>query len=205
MISTALDDILGSRAKVSVLRALFKEDGINGRELGRRAGLSARAAHVALSQLAEAGVVDERRVGRSHQFFLNRRRRLVSRIAALFAEESSAPARIGDAIGGILGPKACLSAAVFGSVARGEGTARSDLDLLVVVRGPSAALKARRRLEEAADGLMDEFGVRVSPYVVDAGEFSARFRKGDKLIRTMVREARVILGNPLGLVAVGEA
>ena len=44
MLSKALDEILGPHSKISVLRVLFTQDGLSGREIARRAGLSPRAA-----------------------------------------------------------------------------------------------------------------------------------------------------------------
>jgi|LSQX01.2.fsa_nt_gb DNA-binding transcriptional ArsR family regulator len=60
-----LDDILSSRAKVSLLRVLMRSPSpLNGREIGRRAGIDSGHASRQLRELALSGVLRSRDQGR---------------------------------------------------------------------------------------------------------------------------------------------
>jgi len=115
----------------AVLRVLAGTDAPLGvREVARLAGVSANRASQVLSDLAEHGVVlvDERGAGRLCR--LNRAHLatdpllalagLRARLIGFLREEAAA------------WPQRPTHVSLFGSAARGDGTTRSDLDLLVV-------------------------------------------------------------------------
>lgn len=205
-ISRILDDILGPHSKVSVLRVLFAQDELSGREVARRAGLSPRAASLALTQLVKTGVLRRRAVGSTHLFSIDRRRHIVSSaLAGLFGEEETLVDTMGHRIAEAVGRDRCVTVAVFGSFARGEAAPGSDFDVLVLLNDPNRVPKVKKALQEKAGGFHDSFGVSLAPYVVGAAEFADRLKAGDKLIKAMVREARVIAGKPLSEVLVDES
>lgn len=73
---------------------------------------------------------------------------------------------------------------VYGSVARGEATIHSDIDLLVVA--PTAA-PAYRRLEEAREVVADlRVGLPISPIVLTPAEVAARLARGDPFVREII-------------------
>lgn len=206
MLSTSLDDILGPHSKISVLRVLFKQDDISGREVARRAELSPRAASQALTWLVRAGIVRRKPVGATHLFSINRRSHLASSaLENLFAEEKQLPGTIGQGIMEAIGRYKCVSLAIFGSFARGESAMGSDLDVLVLLKDSQRVPKVKALLAERAEKFQDSFGLRFAPYVIGAAEFADRFKKNDKLMKAMVREARVIAGKPLSEVLVDES
>lgn len=205
-LSHILDSILGPHSKVSVLRVLFSDAGLTGREVARRAGLSPRAASLALSHLVRIGIVERKTVGGAHQFTVNRERQLVlGALGGLFAEERDLAATIGRQLLEVLGRGACVSIALFGSYARGDAAVDSDLDVLFVLGDSHRIPEARKALEAASGRFSTSFGLRLSPYVIGAAEFVGRMKKGDKLMKAMVREARVIAGKPLAEVIVDES
>ncbi len=60
----ALDDVLGQRSKVALLRFLVRNRGEHsGRDLSRLVGLDHKTCHAALRSLSEQGVVTSRRMG----------------------------------------------------------------------------------------------------------------------------------------------
>lgn len=206
MLSNLLDDVLGPHSKVSVLRVLFAQDGLNGREVARRAGLSPRAASQALTSLVQTGVLRRHAVGTAHLFSINRRRRLVSTaLEGLFKEEQGLSGAMGRDIVRVVGRNNYVSVAVFGSYARGESTPKSDLDILVILRDPRRASRVRALLSEHGEAFQEAFSLRLSPYVIGAAEFAGRFKEGDRLVRSMVKEARVIAGKPLAEAVVDES
>jgi predicted nucleotidyltransferase len=206
MLSKALDEILGPHSKISVLRVLFMQDELSGREIARRAGLSPRAASMALTQLVRAGILHKHTVGSTHQFAISRKRYLVSNaLGNLFQEEELLASTMGHRIMQSIGRNKCISVAIFGSYARGEASGKSDLDLLVLLDDSYRVPKVKETLQASTSKFYDLFGVQLAPYVIGAAEFADRLRSGDKLIKSMVREARVISGKPLSEVLLNES
>ena len=105
--------------------------------------------------------------------------------------EPTLPPQISDAIGAARRQLRALygdrlaRVILFGSYARGEARAQSDVDLLVVLRGDVAPYSELRRMGAVQGAVLDDLGVFVSlhPYAeadVNAGE--------TPLIRTATRE-----------------
>lgn len=73
---------------------------------------------------------------------------------------------------------------VYGSVARGDATIHSDIDLLVIA--PSAD-RGRRRMADARAAIRDlSRGLPISPLVLTPDEVEARQGQGDAFIREII-------------------
>ena len=78
---------------------------------------------------------------------------------------------------------------LFGSVARGEDTSESDVDVLVVLRGPVDRYAESGPLSEIVVDLMSQHNEVVVPVVMD----ESTFRTGDWPLLTNVREEGILL------------
>lgn len=114
-----------------VLTVLAHADvALTGRGVSRSAGLSVRAAQLALARLVRQGVIVLETAGNAHLYRLNREHLAAPWIEAIVALRLQLIEQLRASIAGWkIRP---VAAALFGSVARGEGTASSDLDILVV-------------------------------------------------------------------------
>lgn len=178
-LASPLNDILGTRSKVSVLRELVRRDEpVTGREAARLAHLSHGSAQDALQELLELGVVRRREGGRAHLYRLNREHYLVQHaLEALFRTERRSIQELFDRLQKALSTAAqesgieIVSAMIFGSVARGEDRPDSDLDLLIVHAldgGDDRPL--REELPGALEPIESLFGHTIAPVVVSSGE-----------------------------------
>ena len=79
------------------------------------------------------------------------------------------------------------------------------IDVLILLNDSHRVPKVKEALQKGAEKFHDLFGVNLAPYVLAATEFTDRLKKGDKLIKAMVKEARVISGKPLSEVLVDES
>jgi len=159
-------DALLTRTQQRVLGLLFVGDAertLN--ELVRESGGGSGAIRREVERMAAAGLLRERRVGNQRRFSADRASPFYPELAAL-ATKATAP--VPDRPGGRRRPSAALLAGrsavrktlarhklgnprVFGSVARGEDTEASDLDLLVDARPGTSLLdlvKAKHALED---------------------------------------------------------
>lgn len=128
-----LDDVFGTRAKVRILRSLWRSEGaLSGREVARRAGLSHTGALASLDELTSVGVVRRwPQADRSIRFALNEDHALVPAIRAALEGEAGMSLRLVEFLTVHAGE--AVSIVVFGSIARGDDTIESDVDVLVVV------------------------------------------------------------------------
>jgi uncharacterized protein len=95
--------------------------------------------------------------------------------------DSTVLVRIADRLRERLGATRVI---VYGSVARGEATIHSDIDLLVVA--PSTD-KTFRRLSGARAAIRDlSFGIPISPLVLTPDELALRQAQGDAFVREIL-------------------
>lgn len=102
----------------------------SGRELARRAGRSNTGVQHVLDRLVEHGLVNREEVGRTFLYELNRDHLLAPTVEQMAGARVELVRRLRDAINAWkVSP---VHASLFGSAARGDGDASSDIDLLVV-------------------------------------------------------------------------
>lgn len=190
-----LDEILGSRARLCTLRCLWlASEPLSAREIARRAALSHTGVQAALRHLSAQDVVWPASDPTGTRWRLNPGHELITRgIVPLFeserALETHLVAEIFERVSDV------ISVTLFGSAARGNDSASSDLDVLVVVLDTSdsdatfvtlAELDSRRR-----------FGKDLGPVVMTESEARRRHRRGDRLLAAVVEDGRLLAGSPL--------
>lgn len=190
-----LEDFLGQKSKVAILRILYRGTELTGREIARKADLSPRAAQQALQELYATGVIHRKAVGASYLFSLNRSRYVVEKILSpLFESEQGLGAAMIEELRKALPAKGIISIILFGSVARGENKQGSDLDAMVVVENFLDVRKITAGIQNKGGGFLAKFGMMLSPHVIRRRDFASRFDKKDKLILNVIKEGRVIFG-----------
>lgn len=171
--------------------------GLTGREIARSAGVAVQATHDALARLAAANLVRWTQAGRAHVYELNRDHFLFKNgILPLLEAESEFRSHIRAILKRALSGHV-LSAAIFGSVARGEDVPESDLDLIMIVELAKDREKAHDRTSAASEKLRKEFGVRLSSMAFGRSEFRQNYRKGKSFFQTVVQEGETLVGMDL--------
>ena len=203
MLFHLLDRLLGTTTKVRLLRALLRLDSpVSGNEAKRLAGVrSADSMWSALDELSELGILSREQTRGSHLYRVNREHDLFAPLAAVFDAEASRVTRLRDWIRQTLAAAglahAVRSVILYGSNARGESGARSDVDLLVITREVAEVAPAREALIAGAASLEHRTGLRISPYVLPRERVEERYQDGDPLMETIAEEGRTLLGEPL--------
>jgi hypothetical protein len=203
MLYHVLDRLLGTTTKVRMLRALLLLDSpVSGSEAQRLAGVrSADSMWTALDELTELGILSRGQTRGSHLYQVNREHDLFPGLAALFEAEAGRVSRLRAWLQEVLGtavPADSLrSVILYGSNARGDATARSDVDLLVVTEDEDGVPAARNALLAGGPVLEGRTGLRISPYVLPRPRVEERYHDGDPLMLTIAEEGRVLLGEPL--------
>jgi predicted nucleotidyltransferase len=190
----ALDEVLANRARTKVVRALIMGRGekATGRGLARQARISHVQAAEALRELEAIGLTSRQVVGSSTLWSIERKNVLVRGLTSLFqAEARLEEALISDLKKELKGlPLQRVS--LFGSVARREETAESDLDVFVVVNDERDAARVQDKLFAVKMRVRRRYGVWLSPIV-----YSARALKRPpkpELLAEIDRDSLPVLG-----------
>jgi len=146
-----LDGVLGTRSKVAILRTLVHHPrhGFTGHELAHIVKMSPNTVHKAIRELCAAGLVDITGGRNAHEIRLADETQLAGSIKQLFVQEGDLKGQLVQVMSKALASHP-VTALLFGSAARSEATASSDLDLLVVASSHDDAVEAALVAQKAA-------------------------------------------------------
>jgi DNA-binding transcriptional ArsR family regulator len=180
-----LPEILSSRARAEVFRLLFgiSAEELHVREIERRSGLAVRTVSRELKKLEEMDLVSARRDGNRLYYSANRAHPLYDDIRSLVMKTIGLIETLRQA----LVTEAISVAFVFGSVARGEANAHSDVDLMVV---GDAGLK---EVSGWLGGVSARIGREVNPHVMGKAEFRRRRESGDHFLRRVLDSPKLFV------------
>ncbi|HZG43835.1 MAG TPA: nucleotidyltransferase domain-containing protein [Longimicrobium sp.] len=202
MLFHTINAALGTPAKVRLLRALMPlATPVSGNEARILAGIRSKSGmQAALDELVELGIVERDDARRIRLYRLNQAHDLFEPLKALFQAESRRTARLREALQALLEQGSVrehtLSIILFGSNARGNARPASDLDLLVVADAEPHVASVLRILVDGIPEIRHRLGLRLSPYVLDAGRVRERHRDGDPLMQNVLSEGRTLYGTP---------
>lgn len=169
---------------------LHPESSYHVRELARVTNTTAGTLHKELSKLAEAGLLLREEQGNQVRYQANRQCPIYGELASLFRKTTG----LADVLAHALHPLAdsIKTALIFGSVARGEETTSSDVDLLIV--GDVGFADAVKALHPAQTVLSRE----INPVIYSSAEIQKRIRNKDPFIQQILKQDTLpVLGEAL--------
>lgn len=180
---SVLAEILSSRVKAEIFRLLF---GVGSRELHlreieRESGLSIGAVRQELQRLSRLELVEARRSGNRLYYHANRDHPLYPEIHQLVLKTAGLADVLREGLAGL----AIDVAFVFGSVARSEETAGSDVDLMVI--GPVGLRELSKRVPPCAA----KIGRAINSHVMTAEEFVRRKMRGEHFLIRVLESPRI--------------
>lgn len=182
-----MDVLFGTyRQRVLGVLLLNPDSDYHVRELARLTGTSAGTLHKELSRLAGAGLLVRTEQGNQVRYQANRDCPVFAELAGLFRKTTGLAGVIAEAVAP-LKPRLAL---IFGSIARGEETSRSDIDLLLIGEIPFA--DAIRVLHPLQERLLRE----INPVIYSAEEFTRKCQAGDRFVNDILANPRIfVTGN----------
>ena len=168
-LTTPLDDIFRARSHVRVLRVLSQLPsgfGLSGRAIASRAGLAHRTAQTVLDSLSDRRIVNVRVAPRVSYYDLNREHALAEGLVGFFNRERGLFDELVKYLREQLAAAApAIDAAyLFGSAARGEMSASSDVDLALVC-SQEAAPAVEDSAADIAEAARSRYGIWLTPIV----------------------------------------
>lgn len=192
----ALEAILGKKSNIAIVRVLISTSAeLTGRQIAQLSGLNHRTCQLSLAELADEGLVRFKRVGRSSLYALNQENALISQgVVPLFHVERRLISDLAKTISHELRSIPIVSMILFGSVAMGDESPSSDIDICIVVEN-KRAVRAMLKKEDLLAGVVSaRFGNPLTLYVVTTHELVSRYRSEDPLTVDIVEQGRVLAG-----------
>ena len=194
---SGIADALFTKVQQRVLAVLFGNPGRSfyANEVIALAGSGTGAVQRELARLEAAGLVTVTRLGKQKHYQANAAAPVFEELRGLVLKTSG----LADVLRDALAPLAAqISAAfVYGSVAKGEDTAQSDIDLMVVSDTLSYA-DLFAALEEATNRL----GRTVNPTVYSRKELDKRVRADNVFVKRVLSQPKLwVIGEEHGLTA----
>ena len=176
----------GSAARRAILTRFFSQPGIvrHVRELSRELGFSATIVGRELQRLERAGVLRSQRVGGTRRYEVDADSPIAAEVRSLVQKTIGIEARLAHALRDVRGVE---EAFLFGSYARGQERATSDLDVFVVGSVDQEVLSERLAEGERALGR----DVNVVSYEPD--ELDRLRSEGDRFVTDVLAGPRILL------------
>ncbi|MCG2736717.1 MAG: nucleotidyltransferase domain-containing protein [Candidatus Methanoperedenaceae archaeon] len=158
-----LDEILGNKTKVRLLRAFFMypEKGFTESELERIAGIPQASVHRNVKSLLDNGLLDRKRIGKANLFSLNKEHVLYPLLNSNFGLERNVIAELKTMISDAVKNLAEVELVVlFGSIVKGMERSDSDVDIFIVCKGETSKLEDK--LKDLTNISQNKFGNPIS-------------------------------------------
>ncbi|MDP2183014.1 MAG: nucleotidyltransferase domain-containing protein [Actinomycetota bacterium] len=189
------EDVLGTRSKVRVLRVLHGvRVPLNASQIGYRTKLSQPAVSAALEALADMGLVESASAGRARVHWLVRENVYVREMVdPVFQTEAAVPEMLETDVKTAFG-RETVSIVLFGSYARGDQDAESDIDLVMVVADEALRARLDNFLSERLGELGSRWGARLSAIVYSAAEAAGLHSGSSAFYESLANEGVVVSG-----------
>ena len=175
------------RRRVLGLLLLRPDEALHGREIARRTGLPAGTITRELTKLAEVGLLKRTKRGNQQVYSADTSGPIFTELASILRKTSG----LADVLVQALAPAApkLRLAFVFGSVARGQETAGSDVDVMLI--GDLGFREAVELLHPCQATL----GREVNPKLFSVSEFADKAATEPFLIDVLAKPKIFLIGN----------
>jgi predicted nucleotidyltransferase len=196
MKTNGLAELLSSRARAEIFRLLFGGTGeeLHVREIERRSGLNDSTLRQELRKLVRLDLVQSRRDSNRVYYRAKTENPLYPEIRNLVLKTIG----LADGLKSALADTRIRVAFVFGSIARGEQKASSDVDLMVIGQ------LGLRDLSRLLSGVEEKIGREINPHVLREEEFRKRLRAKEHFVSRVIEAPKIfIIGSHHELEAMG--
>ena len=183
----ALSNILFSGSRRSILALLYghADEQFDLREISRRAGTGIGATQRELGQLTDAGLLHRVQRGNQVYYQANRKNPIFVELKSILAKTSGIPDILHEALSSL--KNRIKLAFVYGSIARGEEKASSDVDLMVVGEiSFSDVVSTLAKIET-------KLGREVNPTVYGQREFREKLAAKNHFLSAVAKEKKLFV------------
>ena len=173
------------RRRILALLLLRPDEHYHVREISRLTGVPAGSLHRELRLLADVGLLSRHSAGNQVRYQANRDCPIFHELAGIFRKTSG----LSDIIRAALQPlsPAIKAAFIFGSVAKGEEKATSDVDVCVI--GTASFTDVVVALAD----MNRRIGREINPVVIPYNQFTAKLAAGEQFTTRIMNEPKLFL------------
>jgi predicted nucleotidyltransferase len=185
--SAGLGEVLFGRTRGAILGLLYghADQSFYTRQIARELDASVGAIQRELETLAKIGIIKRNSVGNQVFYQVNKDAPVFPEMRSLVNKTVGAVSVLRVALGPI--SDQIVIAFVYGSVAREEETAQSDIDLMII---------GKATLEDVLShlsGIEKKVGRVINPTVYSAAEFRSKLLSGNHFLNTLRKGKKVFL------------
>lgn len=198
------DKLFGQKTKLKILRYLVKNPvEQSGRQIAKNTEIAHRQCHKVLQELYAEGILSMRHIGNAYLYNLRKDHYLVEKVIKPFFEVESH--LIKDLVAEIKKIKTTdiISIGLFGSIPKGKEKPHSDIDILVLINKNINKERIDGLIRKKNEYFISRFGNSLAPYIVTKKEFVSRYKKGNKLIKNIIKNGEIISGKTFGEIITG--
>lgn len=185
--STGLAETLFSdyRRRILALLLLRSDENFHVREISRLTGVPAGSLHRELKLLTDAGLLSRQAMGNQVRYHAERDCPIFHELTGIFRKTSG----LADVIRSALLPFSdkVTAAFVFGSVAKGEERATSDVDVCVVGSASFTDVVV------ALTDMRQKLGREINPVVMTHEQFISKLEAGEQFVTRIMSEPKLFL------------
>lgn len=173
------------RRRILALLLLRSDENFHVREISRLTGVPAGSLHRELKLLTDAGLLSRQAMGNQVRYQAERECPIFHELAGIFRKTSGLSDIIRTALQPLL--SAITAAFIFGSVARGEEQATSDVDVCVI---------GTAYFTDVVVALVDmrqKLGREINPVVMTYEQFTAKLEVGEQFLTRIMSEQKIFL------------
>lgn len=190
-----IEEVLGNKASITLLRTMINYQGkiFTIRGLAEEAKVTPNEAALTIHDLERFGIVKIQPVGRAYQLDLNKKSYILDKIIGpIIKYEKNTFSELVDLLKKYLDTKKIISAAIFGSAAKGQEKIDSDIDLLVISNDHDHTIT---QISQASEQIFSIFHGSVSPIIFTEKEFKTK--RNEHLIRSIIDNHVLICGKSI--------
>lgn len=203
VIEKSLDIVLSSKSKIAIIRLLVSKTAdfkATGREIAKLTHFSAPAAHSALKELFDQGILKLDKIGKQHIYSLDTNNRVVQKILKpMFKEEISLKDEIKEFLlkqtKEAQLQKKIISLLLYGSLQKGTTHGKSDVDIAVILKDKKYFSEIEEKfLNDISIKFYDYFKVHLDAYIKTKYDFRLKLKKNSPPVSTLMKSYSVIYG-----------
>jgi predicted nucleotidyltransferase len=143
-----------------------------------------------MKDLVSSRIVVMRKIGKTKIYKINERNPIYTELKKLLMKERTMLLDVAKEFVSSLDKKDIKVIIVFGSVARGDSTTGSDIDILFI--GTTHKIKAR--INKSVQNFLEKYDVEIVPTYMTLEQFKGRKEKTDRFIANVIKEGMIVFG-----------
>lgn len=190
-----LEQALGNKVAIGLLRTMIRHAGkiFTIRGLARTANVSVNETALTIRDFEKLGIIKVQPIGRAHQISFNKKNYILNKIIEpIFKAEEKTLGELLKILKKNLDKKVIISAALFGSVVKGEEKGDSDVDVLIISNDFDAATEI---ISTVIVEVAEIFQTELAPIIFSQKEFVSK--KNSDLMRSIIANYIMICGKNL--------